>query len=311
MNTGRIIGAVVVAHVVVIGAIMLPGCGRTVKPAAVAPVSPPAPTPPVVPGVEQPPKLTPPVVVAPPAPVKAEPVLPPPEVRVHVVSKGDSLSKIAKKYGVRAADLVSVNGIKNPNLLREGQELKIPLAGGAAPSPAIAPVVKAPASVENVYVVAKGDVLSRIAVRHGTTTKAIKELNGLKSDTIVVGQKLRVPGGKAPAPAVPAAPAAPAAISKPVPSAAKTSPAPTTAAAAPKAAAPPPKPVVASTGVAAPVADAARPAADAAPLLVHEVRADEDLVGIAMMYGVSVEAVKKANGLAGDTVKPGQKLKIP
>ena len=208
---------------------------------------------------------------------------------------------------VRAADLVSVNGIKNPNLLREGQELKIPLAGGAAPSPAIAPVVKAPASVENVYVVAKGDVLSRIAVRHGTTTKAIKELNGLKSDTIVVGQKLRVPGAKAPEPAVPAAPAA---ISKPVPSAAKTSPAPTAAAAAPKAAAPP-KPVVASTGVAAPVADAARPAADAAPLLVHEVRADEDLVGIAMMYGVSVEAVKKANGLAGDTVKPGQKLKIP
>jgi len=64
-------------------------------------------------------------------------------------------------------------------------------------------------------------------------------------------------------------------------------------------------PAPAGNAVAKPVAS------EAVPLLIHEVRSDEDLVGIAMMYGVSVDAVKKANGLVGDSVKPGQKLKIP
>jgi LysM repeat protein len=43
------------------------------------------------------------------------------------------------------------------------------------------------------YVVAKGDILTRIAHRHQTTVAAIKKENGLKSDGLRIGQKLRIP----------------------------------------------------------------------------------------------------------------------
>jgi LysM repeat protein len=45
--------------------------------------------------------------------------------------------------------------------------------------------------------VARGDTLSGLASRHGTTVAALKSLNGLRSDTIVVGQELRLPAASA------------------------------------------------------------------------------------------------------------------
>lgn len=44
----------------------------------------------------------------------------------YTVQKGDNLSKIAKKYGLTVAQIVKLNpGIKNPNLIRVGQKIKI------------------------------------------------------------------------------------------------------------------------------------------------------------------------------------------
>jgi LysM repeat protein len=43
-----------------------------------------------------------------------------------------------------------------------------------------------------VYVVKPGDNLGKIAKQHGTTPKALKEANNLKSDLISVGQKLKI-----------------------------------------------------------------------------------------------------------------------
>jgi LysM repeat protein len=63
---------------------------------------------------------------------------------------------------------------------------------------------------EQEYVVSRGDTLSRIAKRHGTTVSAIKLRNGLAEDTIRVGQRLIIPAAAevaAPAPApTPASP---------------------------------------------------------------------------------------------------------
>lgn len=47
----------------------------------------------------------------------------------YIVKKGDTLSSIAKKYGVTVSDLVAWNGIKNPDLIRVGQ--KIYIKGGS------------------------------------------------------------------------------------------------------------------------------------------------------------------------------------
>jgi len=60
----------------------------------------------------------------------------------------------------------------------------------AAASNANTPPAGRPATV---YVVKSGDNLTRIAKTHGTTVKAIEAANGLASDHISIGDKLKVP----------------------------------------------------------------------------------------------------------------------
>jgi len=55
---------------------------------------------------------------------------------------------------------------------------------------------------ETSYKVKKGDTLSAIAQRSGTTVRALQSRNNLKSDRILIGQKLVIPGNFAPLPAL-------------------------------------------------------------------------------------------------------------
>jgi len=48
------------------------------------------------------------------------------EESTYVVNRGDRLADIARAYGVSLSELVSRNGISNPNLIRAGQNLAIP-----------------------------------------------------------------------------------------------------------------------------------------------------------------------------------------
>jgi murein DD-endopeptidase MepM/ murein hydrolase activator NlpD len=54
--------------------------------------------------------------------------------RSYVVAHGDTLGSIAARAGVRVADIAALNGITNPNRIREGSVLSIP--GGPVPTPA-------------------------------------------------------------------------------------------------------------------------------------------------------------------------------
>ena len=47
---------------------------------------------------------------------------------VYTVKKGDTLSAIAAKYGTTYQEIAAYNGIANPNLIRVGQNIKIPAA---------------------------------------------------------------------------------------------------------------------------------------------------------------------------------------
>jgi membrane-bound lytic murein transglycosylase D len=75
------------------------------------------------------------VVSAPPplAPVPAEP---PAASDVYVVRSGDALSEIARRFGLGAAQLMSQNGIKDPNFLYEGQKLHVGRQAAAEAAPA-------------------------------------------------------------------------------------------------------------------------------------------------------------------------------
>lgn len=75
-------------------------------------------------------------------------------------------------------------------------------SGYVAPAPA-EPTYSAPPSAptrrssggggSKSYTVVSGDNLYRIALRHNTSIKAVKNANGLTSDVIQPGQKLRIP----------------------------------------------------------------------------------------------------------------------
>lgn len=54
------------------------------------------------------------------------------DVTVYTVKKGDTLSAIAAKYGTTYQKIAAYNGIKNPNVIRVGQKIKIP--ANAAPA---------------------------------------------------------------------------------------------------------------------------------------------------------------------------------
>jgi len=107
----------------------------------------------------------------------------------YVVRWGAWLYKIARRFGVSAADILYCNPLPNPNLLRPGQQLVIP---GVTPTPT--PSVTPPPACTIDYIVRPGDTLSGIAMCYKTTVRAIMDANGLVNPNyIYVGQKLKIP----------------------------------------------------------------------------------------------------------------------
>jgi membrane-bound lytic murein transglycosylase D len=115
---------------------------------------------------------------------------------VHRVRNGETLSTIARRYGSSVNSIVRANNLRSRNRIRAGQRLKIPRRGYKAPSPAVA-VATGPAASKS-YSVRRGDSLWKLASRYGTTVDRIKRDNGLRSDQLTVGQKLRINTGVPP-----------------------------------------------------------------------------------------------------------------
>ena len=158
------------------------------------------PTLPPVDGGALPPPGTDPYLTPPPP---ADPLLPPttpeqPPMGVsseYVVKSGDSFYTIAKANSTTVKAIEAANPTVNPLKLQIGQKLVLPPPQAATP-PTAAAVVD-----PNVYVVKSGDTLSRIANNYKTTVKELKSINGLTTDRINVGQKLKLPPPPAPTPA--------------------------------------------------------------------------------------------------------------
>jgi LysM repeat protein len=238
---------ILTVHVVLIGGMLLQGCKNTnstadnsgnppadtsvagpdtnaqpVTPAGIsnavassptsAPPAEPIPTattsaPPPLAAPEQPPVVSAPV--APPAaPVAAE-------GREYTIVSGDTLGALARKNGISLKTLLEANPGVNPRKLHVGQKIQLP-GGGEAGAVASTGGMGAPAAADmggdtSVYTVKSGDTLSKIARANHTSYKKIMALNDLKTTSIRVGQKLKLPES-AEAPAAPAAPTAPTAV---------------------------------------------------------------------------------------------------
>jgi membrane-bound lytic murein transglycosylase D len=112
----------------------------------------------------------------------------------HKVRKGETVSGIARRYGVSQYAIIDVNNLRRPYRIRINQTLVVPVPLGGAKTFS----KKQSRSYDltgNYYVIRRGDTLWDLAKAFGTSTKALRSLNGFsRSSKIYPGQKLRIPG---------------------------------------------------------------------------------------------------------------------
>ncbi len=124
----------------------------------------------------------------------------PAQSTVVIVQPGDSLTRLASRYGITIGQLAAANGLSWNSWLYAGQRLTIPTS---------VPLNPAPLPSGSTYVVRAGDTLMRIAAHHGVSVSQLATLNGLYWNSwVYVGQRLAIPGGQA-APAPSPAPSTP------------------------------------------------------------------------------------------------------
>lgn len=124
----------------------------------------------------------------------------PPSERVtwleHVVTRGQTLSHIASRYGVSVTAIRATNNNVNPKRLQIGQKLIIPRSGRATTRLASSAPAPAPATLaadgSKTVTVRRGDSLWTIARAHGVSTRDLMTMNNLKSSTIHPGDRLTV-----------------------------------------------------------------------------------------------------------------------
>lgn len=113
-------------------------------------------------------------------------------VYLHVVSSGDTVSAIARHYGVSIAMIVNLNPGLNPDRIRLGQSLAIPAFKDVAPYHAASD--EASLSFSGSYTVRKGDTLWGISLAYGVQPETLAERNGLELTSVLrEGSILRVP----------------------------------------------------------------------------------------------------------------------
>lgn len=106
------------------------------------------------------------------------------QISLYVVRQGDSLSQIAKMFGVSVSTIVWANDIKK-GLIHEGDELVIlPITGVS-------------------HTVAKGDTVRSIATKYKADMGDILSFNDLKTDAVLaVGSTILIPDGEIAAPVI-------------------------------------------------------------------------------------------------------------
>jgi LysM repeat protein len=111
----------------------------------------------------------------------------------YVIVKGDTFGTVAKKFHVSVKGLLEANPSVEPTKLKIGQTIHVPAAASTS-SPASAVTAAADTTgTGQTYTVKSGDSLTKIAGQFGIKVRALRSFNNLKTDKIVVGQKLAIP----------------------------------------------------------------------------------------------------------------------
>lgn len=111
---------------------------------------------------------------------------------LYQVRAGDTLGRIAERFGTTINALAQLNGILNPSRIDPGQILRIPADSAADPSELEAQTLADPAPAT--YTILRGDTLYRVAERFGITVAELASANGIAEDDLIYpGQILVIP----------------------------------------------------------------------------------------------------------------------
>lgn len=100
----------------------------------------------------------------------------------YVVKSGDTLNRIALRYGTTVEELVQLNNISNPNLIYVNQIIEIPTQRTTLGD-----------TNHILYTVKEGNTLTQIALDYGTTVEDIVQINDISNPNLIyVGEVLRI-----------------------------------------------------------------------------------------------------------------------
>jgi len=118
----------------------------------------------------------------------------------HVIKKGESLGRIAAKYGVSVQSIQTKNNIRNANRIHVGQVLLIPSSGEAKSLASTKSNTKKSTSSSKkpktrtlTHTIKKGENLNLIAQKYGVSVSNIKKWNKITNpNKIYAGQKIKI-----------------------------------------------------------------------------------------------------------------------
>ncbi len=102
----------------------------------------------------------------------------------HIVKRGETLSSIARQYGVSIAAIRTLNVLKKDGVW-VGQRLRIPVGGRVHAA--------SPPAARRRHRVVRGDTLTAIAAHYGVSAGAIKRANHMTSNNVMLGKMLTIP----------------------------------------------------------------------------------------------------------------------
>ena len=107
---------------------------------------------------------------------------------IHKIEKGETLSKIARKYNIPLAQLYKLNNLENFDAIKIGQQIVV----GYSKEVKEVPNEKYEDTFNTYHTVKSGETLYRISKNYNISVNKLKTLNDLTSNSISVGQRLIV-----------------------------------------------------------------------------------------------------------------------
>lgn len=251
-----------------------------------------------------------------------------PEYTDYIIQRGDSLSKISKRYNITIAAIKAANPQIKNDVVKLGQKIKLPgkvdvgeqtvPAGAFEKKPAsAASAAKTSAAAKpysgetKKYVIKNGDTLGGIAISYGISVRQLKEMNGLKNNLIVVGKELKVPAAKIESKKTASVKKSDDKVATEKNPESELVEVPADSIVADPVTADVAQPVVPSVEKpieVAPPEDAKPQVAEYAEYIVQD---GDDITSVAINNFCSKEVIMEINNLADETLTPGMKIKIP